>query len=327
MNEMYIKVDFTKGTMRKNTGSIIVSGDYNSTTIYFEYDRPDGVKMLEIKDPNGTPIFVDIIRDGMIVLTGQTEEGDPAPIFAYGGEYIFEVSLWKDDSKLTSVRSKLFVEQEAVVLTDDIVQAKMPIFDTLMTELSDAIEEVENLDINAEKEDNVTTVTINHKDGTSSSVEILDGEKGEKGDKGDPGEPGKGSSWGDIEGDIDEQTDLIEILNNKANNSDIPDVSNFITKTVNDLTNYYLKSETYTKAEVTALIGAIQQFHYEIVEELPQTGANNILYLVPKSESQTQNVYDEYVYANNTWEKIGDTEISLETITNGEIDGIIGRVY
>lgn len=90
-----------------------------------------------------------------------------------------------------------------------------------------------------------------------------------------------------------------------------PDLSQFITNTVNNLTNYYLKSETYTKDEVTALIGAIQQFHYEIVQELPQTGTNNILYLVPKAESQTQNVYDEYVYANNTWEKIGDTEIDL----------------
>jgi hypothetical protein len=31
-----------------------------------------------------------------------------------------------------------------------------------------------------------------------------------------------------------------------------PDLSGFITKSVNDLTNYYLKSETYTKAEVAA---------------------------------------------------------------------------
>ena len=110
----------------------------------------------------------------------------------------------------------------------------------------------------------------------------------------------------------------IENWNNKSDFSgdyddltNKPDLSQFITNTVNNLTNYYLKSETYTQAEVNNLIGTIQQFHYEIVQELPQTGANNILYLVPKSESQTQNVYDEYVYANNTWEKIGDTEIDL----------------
>lgn len=92
---------------------------------------------------------------------------------------------------------------------------------------------------------------------------------------------------------------------------DIPDVSNFITRSVDDLVNYYKKSETYTQSEVNNLIGAIQQFHYEIVQTLPATGATNILYLVPKSESQTTNYYDEYVYANNNWEKIGDTEIDL----------------
>lgn len=32
------------------------------------------------------------------------------------------------------------------------------------------------------------------------------------------------------------------------------DLSGFITKSVNDLTNYYLKSETYTKAETENLV-------------------------------------------------------------------------
>ena len=100
-----------------------------------------------------------------------------------------------------------------------------------------------------------------------------------------------------------------------------PDLSQFITKSVNDLTNYYLKSETYTKNEVNSLIGAIQQFHYEIVQELPQTGATNILYLVPKSDTEISNVYDEYVYANNNWEKIGDTQIDLsDYVTTSDLN-------
>lgn len=100
-----------------------------------------------------------------------------------------------------------------------------------------------------------------------------------------------------------------------------PDLSQFITKSVNDLTNYYLKSETYTKNEVNSLIGAIQQFHYEIVQELPQTGATNILYLVPKSDTEISNVYDEYVYANNNWEKIGDTQIDLSNyVTTSDLN-------
>lgn len=88
------------------------------------------------------------------------------------------------------------------------------------------------------------------------------------------------------------------------------DISNFITNTVNNLTNYYLKTETYTQTEVNNLIGAIQQFHYEIYQALPASGANNVLYLIGPSGSGGDR-YEEYVYANNTFTKIGDTSIDL----------------
>ena len=90
----------------------------------------------------------------------------------------------------------------------------------------------------------------------------------------------------------------------------IPDVSQFITKSVNDLANYYLKSETYTKDEVAALIGAIQQFHYEIYASLPASGEGNVLYLIGPTGSGTDK-YEEYVYASGSFVKIGDTSIDL----------------
>lgn len=92
----------------------------------------------------------------------------------------------------------------------------------------------------------------------------------------------------------------------------IPDVSQFITRSVNNLVNYYLKSETYTKAEVQGLIAAINQFHYEIYQSTsavtnPQ---GNVLYLIGPTGTGADK-YEEYVYANNTWVKIGDTSIDL----------------
>jgi len=91
------------------------------------------------------------------------------------------------------------------------------------------------------------------------------------------------------------------------------ELSGFITKSVNDLTNYYLKSETYTKAEVAALIGAIQQFHYEIYASSSEvtTPANNVLYLIGPASISGSDKYEEYVYANNDFVKIGDTSIDL----------------
>lgn len=97
--------------------------------------------------------------------------------------------------------------------------------------------------------------------------------------------------------------------------SDLTNDSGFITKAVNDLVNYYLKSETYSKTEVDDIVTAIKNSRFEVVATLPTTDIKtNVIYLVPKSPSQTSNVKDEYINLDGTtagWEKIGDTEIDL----------------
>ena len=92
----------------------------------------------------------------------------------------------------------------------------------------------------------------------------------------------------------------------------IPDVSQFVTRSVNDLLNYYTKQNTYTQAEVDALIGSIQHFHYEIYPSLQDitTPATNVLYLIGPTGSGNDK-YEEYVYANSDFQKIGDTSIDL----------------
>ena len=60
------------------------------------------------------------------------------------------------------------------------------------------------------------------------------------------------------------------------------------------------------------MIGAISTVSIQVVQTLPvQDIQTNVIYLVPKTTAQTQNVYDEYIYVNNAWEKIGDTQIDL----------------
>ena len=49
-----------------------------------------------------------------------------------------------------------------------------------------------------------------------------------------------------------------------------------------------------------------------VVQELPETGEAGKLYLVPKQTSETNNVFDEYIYINNAWEKIGTTGINVD---------------
>lgn len=62
--------------------------------------------------------------------------------------------------------------------------------------IDDALIEVENLDIDAEKVNTTTTVTITKKDGTQQTVTILDGEKGETGASGKDGKDGRDGANG-----------------------------------------------------------------------------------------------------------------------------------
>lgn len=121
------------------------------------------------------------------------------------------------------------------------------------------------------------------------------------------------------------------IQNKPTKLTDFSNDAGFITKAVSDLTNYYLKSETYNKSEVDQMIQAITTINIEVVQTLPTTGiSTTTIYLVPKSTAGTQNVYDEYINLDGTtsgWELIGDTEIDLSNYyTKSQVDALIPTV-
>lgn len=97
--------------------------------------------------------------------------------------------------------------------------------------------------------------------------------------------------------------------------SDLTNDSGFITNTVNNLANYYLKSETYTQAEVDALIAAAKNGRFIYVTTLPTTDIDTkAIYLVPSSDPEAGNTKDEYINTDGTssgWELIGSTAIDL----------------
>ena len=110
--------------------------------------------------------------------------------------------------------------------------------------------------------------------------------------------------------------------------SDLTNDSGFITNAVNNLVNYYLKNETYTKIEVNNLISAISTMSLQVVQALPTEDIQtNVIYLLPRIYSETGNIYDEYIYVSNAWEKIGSTDVDLtgyatETWVNTQIAAI-----
>lgn len=48
-----------------------------------------------------------------------------------------------------------------------------------------------------------------------------------------------------------------------------------------------------------------------VVDELPTTGEVNVLYLVPKQDTGENDIFEEWLYVEDEWEKIGTTDIDL----------------
>ena len=146
-----------------------------------------------------------------------------------------------------------------------------PITPTDKEQMEQAIQDMEtkvdNLDIEAEKVDKTTTITITKKDGTQEEVEILDGLSLEY-------------NWLDTSLGIKRE----------------------------DEQNYQYVDLKGEKGDA----GAIKML---IVNELPTTGEQDTIYLVPLEEPESQeNRYAEYVYINNAWELLGKIgiEVSLD---------------
>ena len=96
----------------------------------------------------------------------------------------------------------------------------------------------------------------------------------------------------------------------------------FIDSTVGNLTNYYLKTETYTKDEVNNIVNAIHQMDVQKVDSLPTSNiSTTTIYLVPKTGTTTNDIYDEYIYVNSAWEMIGNTVIDLTNYLQKDGDG------
>lgn len=65
-----------------------------------------------------------------------------------------------------------------------------------------------------------------------------------------------------------------------------------------------------TKKYVDEALGSITGVEFRIVEALPETGEAGVIYLIAH-EHGTKDVYDEYIWVTDKFEKIGNTDIDL----------------
>ena len=206
--------------------------------------------------------------------------------------------------------------------------------------------------------DNNNNLIVDFSDGSSMTAGNIKTIKGDKGDTGDAGKDGFSPtvtitsatamhtvSITDVTGvqsfvvkdgtpvdmqDYYTKTEINNQLNLKADKTSIPVVPtnlsafandvNFINNTVDNLVNYYKKTETYTQSEINTLISNINKLTTEIVQSLPTSSIRTtIIYLVPGSGKQ--DVYSQYMYINSAWALLGETTIDLTNFyTKTEVD-------
>lgn len=111
----------------------------------------------------------------------------------------------------------------------------------------------------------------------------------------------------------------------------IPIVDGTITQNSNNAASVAAVYQYVT--EKMAEIGGIS---FKMVSSLPTAGEPQYIYLVPKTSAGTQDIYDEYIWYNKKWERIGSTDIDMSDyvkssemheITAAEVNTILNAVW
>ena len=68
-------------------------------------------------------------------------------------------------------------------------------------------------------------------------------------------------------------------------------------------------AEEVVKQQGSAISGG--SFNVSVVEELPSSGETNTIYFIQSADSTENNVYDEFIYVDNHFEKIGSSSLNL----------------
>lgn len=91
------------------------------------------------------------------------------------------------------------------------------------------------------------------------------------------------------------------------------------------ITEEELEAKDYaTEAFVMEQINNTEHFHREIVDALPLTGKDNVLYLVPKKGSD-KDIYNEYIWTGADYEFMGTTAVDLtDYYQKNEVDELLG---
>jgi len=197
----------TREITNTNLVKLGVDGENLQENIVFKFENEfvNGTARVEIIMQNG---------DTSYVMTTKQDETYILPIksiITKKGLNTMQLVITQgtDDEEIPIFKSKTFS-----FYIDESINAEseapeeypqwIDVANTKLNEIDDAIEEANNINIEASKQEHTATITITKKDGTEESINIYDGQKGDKGDTGERGLQGEKGVKGD-KGDTGEQ--------------------------------------------------------------------------------------------------------------------------
>lgn len=101
----------------------------------------------------------------------------------------------------------------------------------------------------------------------------------------------------------------------------ITEVDDLIKNVEVDLSDYFKKSETYSRTEIDNKISLIPKFSIKVVPALPTENISDTTVYLVKDYGITSNLYTEYIYVEGAWETLGVQKVDLSNYyTKEEVD-------
>lgn len=161
-----------------NKKDTIESGEYNVTPCNFTFtEEYEGLIKTAVFTKNSRSYKMNIINN-MCQIPYEVLENPGAValgVFAYEEQNQFLVLRYSPRPTVFNVTQGSYKENAENSTPPTPTQ-----FEQYEEALAEGLQEVENVDIDAQKEGTVATVTITNRNGTEKVVEIYDGEKGDK---------------------------------------------------------------------------------------------------------------------------------------------------
>lgn len=127
---------------------------------------------------------------------------------------------------------------------------------------------------------------------------------------------------GQVKDYVDADKATVAFTGSYLNLTDTPNLESYVLMTT-------LSQNYYNKNQVNNLVDSVSGPVYEKVEELPEEGKNNVIYLIPDETTQQDNIFDEYVWIpdGKFFEKIGSTQADFNNYyTIEEVNALIPSV-